>query len=83
VSQIDKLVDKMRRSSSTIRFGQVETLLRRIGFVLFNSRGSHRSTITLTAESSRSSDRTAGAKRAILSISANSSWYWDYETDGA
>ena len=42
MSQIDKLVDKMRRSSSTIRFPQVETLLRRTGFVLFNSRGSHR-----------------------------------------
>lgn len=32
----------MKRSPSTIRFGQVETLLRRMGFVLFNSRGSHR-----------------------------------------
>ncbi len=32
----------MRRSPLTIRFGQVETLLRRLGFVLFNSRGSHR-----------------------------------------
>ena len=42
MSQIDKLVDKMRRSSSSIRFGQVESLLRLTGFVMFNSRGSHR-----------------------------------------
>jgi len=42
VSRTDKLVDKMRRSPSNVRFGEVETLLRRTGFVLFNSRGSHR-----------------------------------------
>jgi hypothetical protein len=32
----------MRRSPSNIRFSEVETLLRRMGFVWFNSRGSHR-----------------------------------------
>ena len=42
MSRTDKLIDKMRRSPSSIRFGAVETLLRRMGFVLFNSRGSHR-----------------------------------------
>jgi predicted RNA binding protein YcfA (HicA-like mRNA interferase family) len=38
----DKLVAKMRRSPSSIRFREVETLLDRAGFVLFNRRGSHR-----------------------------------------
>lgn len=42
MSATDKLVDKMRRSPSSVRFGDVETLLGRTGFVLFNSRGSHR-----------------------------------------
>jgi len=42
VNRTEDLVDKMRRSPSNIRFGEVETLLRRTGFVLFNSRGSHR-----------------------------------------
>lgn len=42
MSSTEKLVDKMRRSPSNIRFAEVETLLRRTGFVLFNSRGSHR-----------------------------------------
>ena len=42
MGRTDKLIGKMRRSPSSIRFGEVETLLRRMGFVLFNSRGSHR-----------------------------------------
>jgi predicted RNA binding protein YcfA (HicA-like mRNA interferase family) len=42
VDRSEKLIEKMRRSPATIRFNQVETLLRRMGFVLFNSRGSHR-----------------------------------------
>jgi predicted RNA binding protein YcfA (HicA-like mRNA interferase family) len=42
LSRTDKLVDTMRRSPSGVRFGDVETLLGRMGFVLFNSRGSHR-----------------------------------------
>ena len=51
MSSTEKLVDKMRRSPSGIRFGEVETLLRRSGFVLFNSRGSHRTITTPTAGS--------------------------------
>jgi predicted RNA binding protein YcfA (HicA-like mRNA interferase family) len=42
VSATDKLVARMRRSPSNVRFRDVETLLHRAGFVLFNSRGSHR-----------------------------------------
>lgn len=43
MSRRDKLVDKMKASPGTIRFSEVEALLRYEGFVLFNSRGSHRS----------------------------------------
>jgi len=43
MSRRDKLLDKMRASPGTIRFSEVEALLRHEGFVLFNSRGSHRS----------------------------------------
>ena len=32
----------MRRTPGNIRFSEVEALLRHEGFVLFNSRGSHR-----------------------------------------
>ena len=42
MSATEKLVAKMRRSPSSVRFREVETLLQRSGFVLFNSRGSHR-----------------------------------------
>jgi predicted RNA binding protein YcfA (HicA-like mRNA interferase family) len=42
VSRRDKLVDKMRGTPRSIRFGQVDALLRAEGFVLFNKRGSHR-----------------------------------------
>ncbi len=37
-----KLLDKMRNTPGNIRFGQVDSLLRHEGFVLFNKRGSHR-----------------------------------------
>jgi predicted RNA binding protein YcfA (HicA-like mRNA interferase family) len=43
MSRRDKLLDKMKASPGTIRFSEVEALLRHEGFVLFNSRGSHRS----------------------------------------
>lgn len=43
MSRRDKLLDKMKSSPGTIRFSEVEALLRHEGFVLFNSRGSHRS----------------------------------------
>ncbi len=36
-----KLIEKMQNSPGSIRFGEVETVLRRSGFVLFNQRGSH------------------------------------------
>jgi predicted RNA binding protein YcfA (HicA-like mRNA interferase family) len=42
VSRRDKLVAKMRSTPGNIRFGQVDSLLRYQGFVLFNRRGSHR-----------------------------------------
>jgi predicted RNA binding protein YcfA (HicA-like mRNA interferase family) len=42
VSRRLKLLDKMRNSPGKIRFGQVDSLLRQEGFVLFNKRGSHR-----------------------------------------
>ncbi len=38
----NKLLDRMRGSPAGVRFGQVDALLRYEGFVLFNSRGSHR-----------------------------------------
>jgi predicted RNA binding protein YcfA (HicA-like mRNA interferase family) len=41
MTRSDKLVDKMRNSPGSIRFEQVEGLLRAEGFVLFNQRGSH------------------------------------------
>ena len=37
----EKLIDKMRNSPGSIRFGQVDALLKHEGFVLFNKRGSH------------------------------------------
>jgi predicted RNA binding protein YcfA (HicA-like mRNA interferase family) len=42
VSQREKLVEKMHRTPGSIRFEQVDSLLRHEGFVLFNKRGSHR-----------------------------------------
>lgn len=41
MSRREKLIDKMRRSPQSIRFGEVQALLRHEGFVLFNRRGSH------------------------------------------
>ncbi|MDQ2694408.1 MAG: type II toxin-antitoxin system HicA family toxin [Pseudomonadota bacterium] len=37
----EKLIGKMRSIPGTIRFAEVEALLRYEGFVLFNRRGSH------------------------------------------
>jgi predicted RNA binding protein YcfA (HicA-like mRNA interferase family) len=42
MSRHEKLVEKMRRLPRSIRFTEVLALLRHEGFVLFNSRGSHR-----------------------------------------
>ena len=42
MSRREKLIEKMRRTPANIRFAEVESLLRRERFVLFNSRGSHR-----------------------------------------
>jgi predicted RNA binding protein YcfA (HicA-like mRNA interferase family) len=39
----EKLLEKMRRSPGNMRFSEVEALLKYEMFVLFNSRGSHRS----------------------------------------
>lgn len=39
----EKLIERMRQSPGAVRFSEVEALLRYEGFVLFNSRGSHRS----------------------------------------
>ena len=36
-----KLRDQLKNNPSNIRFGQVETVLKDEGFVLFNQRGSH------------------------------------------
>ncbi len=41
MSRREKLVEKMRRSPQSVRFGEVQALLRYQGFVLFNRRGSH------------------------------------------
>lgn len=41
MSRRDKLIAKMRNSPGSIRFTQVNALLRYVGFVLFNKRGSH------------------------------------------
>ncbi len=37
----EKLIEQMRNSPGTIRFGEVDALLKHEGFVLFNQRGSH------------------------------------------
>jgi predicted RNA binding protein YcfA (HicA-like mRNA interferase family) len=37
----DKLLAKMRTDPASIRFAQVDAVLRYEGFVLFNQRGSH------------------------------------------
>jgi predicted RNA binding protein YcfA (HicA-like mRNA interferase family) len=42
LSRRTKLIESMRTSPGNIRFAQVEALLKYEGFVLFNSRGSHR-----------------------------------------
>jgi predicted RNA binding protein YcfA (HicA-like mRNA interferase family) len=41
VSRRVKLVQKMMRTPTKIRFSEVQALLRYEGFVLFNRRGSH------------------------------------------
>jgi predicted RNA binding protein YcfA (HicA-like mRNA interferase family) len=41
MTQREKLLEKLRNSPSSIRFSELETLLRSEGFVLFNQRGSH------------------------------------------
>ena len=43
MSRRGKLREKMATSPDSIRFAEVEALLRYEGFILFNSRGSHRS----------------------------------------
>jgi predicted RNA binding protein YcfA (HicA-like mRNA interferase family) len=42
LSRRTKLIESMRTSPGNIRFAQVEALLKYEEFVLFNSRGSHR-----------------------------------------
>ncbi len=42
MSRREKLIAKMQNSPRSIRFGEVDALLRSEGFVLFNKRGSHR-----------------------------------------
>lgn len=37
----EKLIDKMRNSPGSIRFHEIDALLKFEGFVLFNQRGSH------------------------------------------
>ncbi len=39
----EKLLEHMRTSPGSIRYSQVEALLKHEGFILFNQRGSHRS----------------------------------------
>ena len=41
MSQREKLREKMRASPGNVRFQEVDSLLRQLGFVLFNQRGSH------------------------------------------
>ncbi len=41
MSRREKLIDKMRNRPGSIRFNEVEALLRYEGFVLYNQRGSH------------------------------------------
>ena len=41
MSRREKLLQKMRTAPDTVRFGEVNALLRHEGFVLFNRRGSH------------------------------------------
>jgi predicted RNA binding protein YcfA (HicA-like mRNA interferase family) len=43
MSQREKLIANMRNSPGSIRFSEVDSLLRYEEFVLFNKRGSHRS----------------------------------------
>jgi len=42
MSRREKLLEKMRKTPGSIRFNEVDALLRYEGFVLFNKRGSHR-----------------------------------------
>jgi predicted RNA binding protein YcfA (HicA-like mRNA interferase family) len=42
MSRREKLFDKMKANPGSVRFSEVESLLKYEGFVLFNSRGSHR-----------------------------------------
>ena len=41
VTRREKLIEKMHASPGSIRFPQVDALLKYEGFVLFNQRGSH------------------------------------------
>ena len=38
----EKFIERMRLSPGSLRFSELEALLRHEGFVLFNARGSHR-----------------------------------------
>ena len=42
MSRRDKLIEKMRDHPATIRFAEIESILRHSGFDLVNRRGSHR-----------------------------------------
>jgi hypothetical protein len=53
VSRRLKLIARMHNSPREIQFGQVDSLLRYEGFVLFNERGSHRTYHPLMVGSSR------------------------------
>jgi predicted RNA binding protein YcfA (HicA-like mRNA interferase family) len=43
MSQRDKLIEKMQKSPGSVRFSEVEAILRHFGFIEFNAKGSHRS----------------------------------------
>jgi predicted RNA binding protein YcfA (HicA-like mRNA interferase family) len=38
----EKLIERMRQTPGSVRFAEVDALLKHEGFVLFNARGSHR-----------------------------------------
>jgi hypothetical protein len=71
MSRREKLLEKMRNSPGSIRFGELDALLRYERFVLFNTRGSHRTYHHFDLGSSLLSCLTVVEKPVILKTFEN------------
>jgi len=79
VSRREKLIEKMRRTLGSIRFAEVEALLRHQGIVLFNTRGSHRTYHDASGRVLTIVGRTEVERLAIPTTSRHSWRSWGYD----